>query len=126
MVGCSRLDEDPPALCTPPCSSRHLRDKLKRPLARAKIREMQAGVGVHDTDDRDIGEVESFGDHLRAEQDVHVSAGETLEDVMVRPLARGGVEVHAGDARARVPQSDEVLQLLCAQSAQPLSRRAAE
>src|SRR5690606_23861485 len=37
--------------------------------------------------------------HLRAEQDVHLSAPDALEDLVVRPLAGGRVHVHARDAR---------------------------
>src|SRR5437667_127828 len=120
MLGRPRLHEHAAPARAAPRSSCHLGDKLKRPLARAKIGKMQAGVGIHDTDDRDVRKIESLGDHLRAEQDVHVPAGHAVQNVVVRPLARGGIEVHPGDSGPRITHAHKALELLGAEATKPL------
>ena len=48
-----------------------------------------------DPNERDTRKVESFGNHLRTEQDVGVAVAESLQQAVVRPLANRCVEVHA-------------------------------
>src|SRR5262244_1638371 len=89
MIGRTGLHEDPAAARAAPRAARHLRHQLKRALASSKVGKMQPRVGIHYAYDRNIGEVEPLGDHLSAEQHVHLATGDTLENVMVRPLAGG-------------------------------------
>ena len=49
--------------------SRELGQQLKRSFFGAKVREPEARVGVDDRRERDAGEVVSFRDHLRADED---------------------------------------------------------
>ena len=62
---------------------------------------MDVHVGVDDADERHAREVESLGDHLRAEQHVDVAPAHAVQDPLMRPLPRGRVDVHARDARCR-------------------------
>ena len=116
MIGRARLHEHAAAAGSPPRPSRHLRHKLERPLAGAEIGEMQAGIGVHHADDGDVRKVEPFGDHLRAQEDIDLARGDTLQNVMMGPFARGRIEIHPRDPGARITQTQKVLELLRAQS----------
>ena len=62
---------------------------------------MQAKVGIHDSHKRHIGEMESLGDHLRAEKDVDAAFFKSSERLTVGLLARHGVGIHAGNAGFR-------------------------
>src|SRR5690242_21861091 len=73
---------------------------------------MEPGVGVDDADHRHPGEIEPLGDHLRAQQDVHLAARHTLEDAVMAPLSARGVEIHAYDAGGGKPQPEIMLELL--------------
>src|SRR6184192_4176149 len=86
---------------------------------------MKSGVRVDHAHDGDVGKVESFGDHLGAEQDVELALGHALEYPMMRPLGAGGVEVHARDAGNRKAKRYEMLQLLGAEAAHALDFLAA-
>src|SRR6267154_1380276 len=125
VIGRARLYEHPAAARPPPRPSCHLRHKLECALAGPEIGEMEAGIGVHDADDGDVGKVEPLRDHLRAQQDVDLAARNTLQDVMVGPFARRRIEVHPRDPGAGIAQPDEVLELLRAQAPQALCRLAA-
>src|SRR5579859_4650720 len=120
MIGGARLDEHPTAAWPPSRPTRDLSDELKRPLARAKVGEVQSRIRVDHSHYRDVGKIQSLRDHLRAEQDIDLTRGHALEDLMVRPFARGGVEIHACNPRARIPRAQEMLELLRAQAAEPL------
>src|SRR5439155_9837163 len=50
-------------------ATRDLREQLKRPLARAKIRLVQGKVRINDPDERDVGKMQALGDHLRTDED---------------------------------------------------------
>ena len=119
------LDVHPPPLRTPPGPTRHLGHQLKRPLRRSEIGQMKSGVRVDHAHNRDIGKVESFGDHLRAEQDVEPALRHALEHAVMRPLGAGRVQVHARDTGRGEPQPHEVLELLRAEAAHALGLLAA-
>ena len=57
-------------------ASSHLSQKLEGSLTRPKIRQMQSEIGVNDSDERHIREVQAFRDHLRADQDVDLACSE--------------------------------------------------
>ena len=120
MVRRARLHEHATALRAAPRPPRNLRHELKRPLASPKVGKVQPRVGIHDSDDRDVRKVEPLGDHLGSEQDVDLALGNALQDVMVRPLARRRVEIHACDSRAGIAHPEEMLELLRTQTAQAL------
>ena len=67
-------------------------------FAGAEIRQVQGQVGVDDADQRDVGEMQSLGDHLRAEQDIDLAGAKIAQDAAVIFLALQRVGIHAHDA----------------------------
>ena len=72
-----------------------LREKLEGPLRGAEVRETQADVGVDHAHERDSREVVSFGDHLRADEDVGLAGLEAGEDARHRAATPRGVTIAA-------------------------------
>ena len=95
-----------------PRPSRHLRQQLERALGRAEVRHVDGRIRADDADQRDIREIQSLGDHLRADQNVGVALPEVAHDAGMRALFRGGVAVHARDARCREHAQHLFLDLL--------------
>ena len=62
---------------------------------------MQRGVGRDDPDQPDAGEVQTLGDHLRAEQHVGFARAEAVERLLVVPGGAHRVGVHADRADPR-------------------------
>ena len=52
----------------------HLGHQLEGTLGGAKVRQVQRRVGVDHPHERHVGEIESLGDHLGAQQNVHPPA----------------------------------------------------
>src|SRR2546429_4216458 len=61
-------------------------------------------VRVDDSDERDVREVQSLGDHLRAEQNVHLAGADAIEDVRMRPFSarRVKIEEHTSELQSRL------------------------
>ena len=122
MPGRTRLHDDAAAARTPTRATRHLRQQLESALGRAEVRQVQGGVGVHHAHQGHPREIQPLGDHLGAEQDVHVPAVDGREDALVRTLAAGGIEVHARHARRGITLGHQPLELLGAHAASHLHR----
>ena len=99
VVRVARLEEDFSGQVVAARPPGDLREELERALGRAEVRQQHPRVRVHDADERHAREVEAFGDHLRAQQDVRLAPPEAVEQLAVRAAARRGVEVHPEDAR---------------------------
>ena len=98
VSGLMGLDHDLPfpcALASAAGTAGHLGKELECSLRCAEIGEKQLRVCRDDPNERDTRKVESFGNHLRTEQDVGVAVAESLQQAVVRPLANRCVEVHA-------------------------------
>src|SRR6476660_4574299 len=54
-------------------ASCHLRKKLESAFAGAEIGKMQGEIGVDDADERYVGEMQAFRDHLRADQNIDLA-----------------------------------------------------
>src|SRR5262249_12978232 len=78
-----------------PRASGDLREKLEGPLARAKIRQVQPHVGVDDSDERDVREVQPLRDHLRADEDVDLARAERAKRLAIRLAMPHYIGVHA-------------------------------
>ena len=78
-----------------------LRDELKGFFRGAKIGQMQCGVGIDHPDQRDVGKVEPFGNHLRAEQDANFTGAKAIERTFVaaRTVHRVGIHPQRGVPR---------------------------
>ena len=54
-------------------ASRHLRQKLKGPFARAEVGQMQRQIGVDNSDKRDIRKMQTLRNHLCADENVDLA-----------------------------------------------------
>ena len=77
-----------------PGSAGNLREQLKRALARAEIGKMQRQVGVDDPDKRDVREMQTLRDHLRADKNVDFAGAKVSQRFAIRILARHRVGIH--------------------------------
>src|SRR5262249_15841784 len=73
MVGRKRLHENAAPFIAAAGAAGDLGDELKRPLGCSQITKMERRIGVNDADERHIREIETLGDHLRAEQDFYLA-----------------------------------------------------
>src|SRR4030095_3360125 len=69
-------------------ASGDLREKLKRALPCAKIRQMQREICIDDSDQRHIRKMETLRYHLCADEDVDVACAEIPQSFAIRLLAR--------------------------------------
>ncbi len=95
MAGIERLDDDLSRNIPPARASRHLGEQLEGPLARAEVGKVKGRIGGYDAHQGNPGKVMSLGDHLGPDQNAAVTGAEAVQDVLVPPLAPGGVAVHA-------------------------------
>ena len=94
----------------------HLREQLKRALARAEIGNVQAEVRVNDADQRDIFEVQALRNHLRSHEDVRLPRLEISEHAAVVLLALHQVRVHPLHPRVREQFGQRLLHPLGAEA----------
>src|SRR6516165_2501520 len=64
-----------------------LGQQLKCALTGSKVRHVQSDIGVDDPDQRDIGKIESFCDHLRPDKNIDFANSKRLERLSVRILS---------------------------------------
>ena len=77
VIGVDGLDEHLPGQVSAARAARHLGQQLKRSLGGAEIRHPQSDVGGHHAHQRDVRNVVTFGDHLRADQNVEFALAKT-------------------------------------------------
>ena len=106
-----RLQDDQPPPSFPSRPSADLTHHHKRLLVSAEVGIVQHRVGIQDAHDRHLFEVQSFGNHLRTDQEVALSRGEIMDQTFVGIARPGGVEVHAGNARLGENVADFILYL---------------
>ena len=107
-----RLQDHPPAQQAAARPTRHLRQHLEGALARAEVRQIEADIRTDHADQRHHRQIESLGDHLRADQHVGLAVHEALQDGIVRCLCRGGIGVPAQHARGGKGLHHRLLHLL--------------
>ena len=86
-----------------------LRHQLEGTFVGTEIGIIQQGVCIEDAHHADPLEVQSFGHHLRADEDVRPTFGKVIDDAFVsragtggpKPRARRSVPSHAGHRRGR-------------------------
>lgn len=83
VIGSGGLNEDSPASFPASGATGDLCDELERAFRGAQIGLSEHGVGVDDTDECDIGEIKSFGDHLGTQQHINFTATEAVEGFIV-------------------------------------------
>ncbi len=106
VVGVVGLDEDPPRTVAASGPAGNLGQELKRPLARAKVRQVEERVGGDDAGEGDPGKVVALGDHLGPDEDLGISGGEGSEGPFEAvPAAHGvAVEDHGFDIGVELGQ----------------------
>ena len=82
-------------------ASRDLGEKLERAFAGAEIGQMQSKIGVDDADQRDVRKMQTFRDHLCADQNIDLAGAKIAQRFAIRFLARHRVGVHAAHDRFR-------------------------
>src|SRR5262249_30640563 len=75
-----------------------LREELEGALGRAKVRHVQRTIGADDTDHCDAMEVVTFGEHLRADQNVERTCGKSTQGFLILAFAAGCIAIEASDA----------------------------
>lgn len=113
------LDKYPAALHAAPRATGHLTQQLEASLGSPKVGKVYSDIGVDHANQRHVGEVEAFGDHLRAQQNVDITAANSVEYLGVGPLAARRVDIHTGDSRTGKSIGQQSLHLLGAHSAVP-------
>ena len=68
------LDENFAGCLAAASASGHLCEKLESAFAGAEIGQMQGEIGVDDTDKRYVREMQTFGDHLCADENVDLAS----------------------------------------------------
>ena len=58
---------------TAACAPGNLSEQLESALSRAEIGQMQGEIGVDDSDQRHVRKMETFRDHLRADENVDLA-----------------------------------------------------
>ena len=77
-----------------PHAPTNLGNQLEGALVRAKVGQVQAGVGLHYAHHAELGQVEPLGDGLRADDDIDVTVAQVGVAVL-HLCARGSVTVKA-------------------------------
>ena len=116
VLGARGLHEDAAASVAAAGAPGDLGDELEGSLGGTEVGEVQRGVGVDHAYKRHVGEVEAFGDHLRAEEDVDFVIAETHERSLVAARFLHRVGVHPQDTGVREPRFYFPFELLRAEA----------
>lgn len=96
MIGRVGLDEDPARAVAAAGAAGDLAQDLKGTFGGGEVWELEHGIGANDADGVNGREVEAFGDHLRANDDIDSAVTQALVDGL--DMAEiGAVAVEAGD-----------------------------
>ena len=97
MRGIRHLDEDFPFPIPAARAAAHLLHQLKSPFGGAEIGKVDDAVGIQDADKVDMLEVQSFDDHLRADEDIDPLLFELLDQGVMGRLSADAVDIHPCD-----------------------------
>lgn len=106
------LDQDLARLVTTSGTTRDLCQQLERALSGPEVRQVESNICVDYADERDSRKIQSLGDHLGAEKNIHLGAPDFLQQSAMRALASGRVDIHAEHTRGRKELGDALLDLL--------------
>ncbi len=88
-------------LVRPPGTARHLHQLRKQLFPGAEVATVQRAVGIQHPHQRQIREVVSLHQHLRADQNIHLVGANLRLHVRPSALALGAVPIDAQNARLR-------------------------
>jgi len=115
-VGGEGLDDDFAFEFAASRSAGDLSDELEGALACAEVWDVESEVSIEDSYEGDVGEVESFGDHLCADNDVDFVGFEFCECVAQGVFAAHGVGIDTNDAGLRENFLDDGFYFFCAEA----------
>ena len=78
-----------------------LSDQLKSPLSGSEVGEVQGTVCIDHTNQEDIGEIQTFGNHLRSQQNIDITTSEHGKNFLVASGTSHGIAVHSRDTSFR-------------------------
>ena len=102
-----------------PGATGHLHDGLRQPLGGSEVGAEQALVGIEHAHQRDIGEVMTLGQHLRADQDARFAAVDPGDGRLQVGGIAHAVAVKAGDGQARKTRRQGFFDALGAMAQRP-------
>src|SRR6185503_13509645 len=91
---------------SPACPTSNLGQEAEGALSGAEIREMKSGIRVDDSDGGHAGEIESLGNHLRADHYVGLAALDLAQQSFRTAGAAHGILIPAQDSRRREEPAD--------------------
>ena len=94
-----------------------MRHQLKRPLRRAEIGQVQRRIGIDYPHQRHVRKIQSLGDHLCAQQNLHLPLAKRRQCPIVAAMRLHRIGIHPQHARLRKPRPHLRFQPLRAQSA---------
>ena len=97
-LGGEGLHDDLTGHFTTPGAAGDLREELEGAFASAEVGNVEGEVGVENADERHVGGMESFGDHLGPNEKVDLLRFEGVEGIAQFVLASHGVGIDTGDA----------------------------
>ena len=114
-----------PGLIAPPRATGHLHEQLEGAFIGAKIGDVHRDIRVDQSDQCDIGEIESLPDHLRADEHINLARAKLGEHFAKPILLAHRIRIHPFDARARQHASHRFFHPLGAHPAPANFRRTA-
>ena len=109
------LHKDLPFDISPARPPRHLREQLKSPFAGPEIRLMQRHVRIDNPHQGHIRKMQSFGDHLRPDQDIDLPVSKGLQHPAIILFPLHHIRIHPLHPRMRKQFTQYVFHFLGAQ-----------
>jgi len=94
----------------------NLGQQLESALPGAEIRQMQSQIGIDNSDEGDIRKVQTFRNHLRADEDIDLAGTKRMERLAVSIFACHRVRIHPPNDGVRKNRADIRLHLFRAEA----------
>lgn len=91
------LDDDFTCQVSTTSAAGDLGEELEGAFSGSEVGRIEGEVSIKDADEGDVWKVESFGDHLGAEEDVDLLGAEVTEGVAEGVFPAGGIGIETGD-----------------------------
>ena len=111
------LKDDQSLLIFTPGTSCHLGHQLESTLIAPEVREVQHRIRIQNPHHTDMIKVQSFGHHLRTNQDIGLALFKIRDNFLVCGTGTGGIQIHPGDFRLGKYQFYIIFYTLCTETA---------
>lgn len=101
MARVAGLEKDTPRAMRPSGASCDLQDELSGPLGGAKVAAKEAAIDIQDADQRDVGKMVPFSEHLGANENICLAVMHRFEIGFELALPAGGVAVNSNKPMGR-------------------------